>query len=96
MTLGDVYVRHLGSSSGAHFTRVTIGSVTLWFSYETLVGFQVSVNTIVVRENDWGAVTGKHLAKLDGGGVEAKKYRLPFDEFAREFKKQTKGVIEIS
>lgn len=53
-----------------------------WFSYTTLVAFK-SVKrggTKVVRKNDWGPTTGKHLNAIDGGD---KKNRVDGDEFDR-------------
>jgi hypothetical protein len=45
-----------------NFTNVTIGDVELWFSYRTLIGFQTSETAgRIVRENEWGPTTGKHL-----------------------------------
>lgn len=93
MTLGDLYIRHKGKSKGATFTQVTFGPLTVWFSYETLVAFQMRGEPVVVRENTWGATTGKHLAQIDGGGIDSKKNRLPYDLFAEEFAYQTKGVM---
>lgn len=95
MTLGDIYVRHLGKTKGANLTKVVIGPLTLWFSYETLIAFQMRSEKLIVRENDWGATTGKHLAQIDGGGIDNKKNRLPYDLFAQEFAYQTKGVLNV-
>lgn len=44
-----------------NFTRVTVGSLTLWFSYETIVGFHTPTLGTVASENVWGNTTGKHL-----------------------------------
>ena len=63
-----------------NFCNVTFGRVTYWFSYRTCVAFHVQGYRVVVRENNWGPTTGKHLAHIDGGG-EAKKDRLSSDDF---------------
>lgn len=51
-----------------NFTVVQVGSLSIWFSYRTAIAFQSGYQGIVVRENDWGATTGKHLNYVDGGG----------------------------
>lgn len=63
--------------------RATIGSLTLYFSYQTVVAFNDSEGLKVV-ENQWGPTTGKHLNTIDGGNKSA---RLPADEFEEALKK---------
>jgi hypothetical protein len=43
-----------------NLTRLELGELTIWFSYETPIGYLFR-GRLVARENDWGAVTGKHL-----------------------------------
>ncbi len=64
-----------------NFTRVWVGSLTLIFSYSTIIAYQYGwgADEWVVRENDWWATTGKHLNWVDGGEQHDK--RLPSDEF---------------
>ena len=65
-----------------NFTLVTTpDGDTLWFSYRTVIAFQRGFGPIIVRQNDWSNTTGKHLNYIDGGGVEAKRRRLPGDAF---------------
>ena len=48
-----------------NFTKVAISdSLTLWFSYETLIAFNASPCGLIVRENEWSTTTGKHLNYL--------------------------------
>lgn len=47
-----------------NFTRVEVGPVTIWFSYETAIAFSYD-GTETVRENDWGPTTGKHLNSVN-------------------------------
>lgn len=62
-----------------NFTQVTVGSLTIWFSYKTPIAFQEGWGSIVVRENDWNQTTGKHLnwvnadksTRIDGREFEA-------------------------
>ena len=62
-----------------NFTVVDTGPVTLAFSYETVIGFNVGTGWIV-SENLWGPTTGKHInslgnvlppERLDRGAFEA-------------------------
>lgn len=46
-----------------NFHEVSIKGVTLYFSYETIVGF-ANANGVVVSENLWGPTTGKHLNRI--------------------------------
>ena len=59
--------------------RVNIGSLVLWFSYETVVAFRSPESDgRVVCENEWGTTTGKHLNWIDNGN---KKDRLDYETF---------------
>ena len=42
-----------------------INKVMYYFSYETLVAFYHSSTGLVIRKNDWGNTTGKHLNWID-------------------------------
>lgn len=55
-----------------------LGNITVWYSYSTPVAFQVGFGETVVRENDWGPTTGKHLNAIDDGD---KKSRIGGKEF---------------
>ena len=46
-------------------TRVTIGTLTLYFSYETIVAY-THKNITVFCENVWSSTTGKHLNRIPG------------------------------
>ena len=63
----------------------TLGDTTVWFSYRTVVAYQTRTGSaIVVRRNDWGPTTGKHLNAIDGG---EKANRIPgvlFEKRLRE------------
>lgn len=43
-----------------NFHSITIRGVTLYFSYETLIGVNKE-NTTLVAKNEWSRTTGKHL-----------------------------------
>lgn len=65
--------------------EVKLGKVTLYFSFSTIIGFDDDRDNDkpgrVVRENDWGAKTGRHLNLIDSGTPEAKAKRVPSAEF---------------
>lgn len=66
---------------GPHLTRVDVGMVTLWFSYNTCIGFRDNSGAVrvpVLSENCWSTTTGKHLNQ-----VGDKSLRIPRDEFLK-------------
>lgn len=65
-----------------NFTKINIGTTTVWFSYDTPIAFRSSGER-VVRENVWSTTTGKHLNAIDGGTKTAKAERVSSDEFDR-------------
>lgn len=65
-----------------NFTKVNIGTVMVWFSYDTPIAFRASGER-VVQENIWSTTTGKHLNAFDGGTKEAKAHRVSSAEFNR-------------
>lgn len=64
-----------------NFTVVHINSVSIWFSYKTPIGVYAPQVGHVVRENEWGPTTGKHLNYLLD-----KKHRVSGSEFERLLK----------
>ena len=52
-----------------HFRRIIIGELSIWWSYSTVIGFATPDNGRIVRRNEWGPTTGKHLNAIDGGGA---------------------------
>jgi hypothetical protein len=57
--------------------EVEVGDLTLYFSYDTCVGYWYSGEGTVVSENVWSVTTGKHLNYWQAD----KKARVPNDEF---------------
>lgn len=72
------YGRYSSDNYGANTIKVSIGRLTLWFSYQTLVAFQMGWENKVVCRNVWTTTTGKHLNWIDGG---RKEDRVSPDEF---------------
>lgn len=77
-TYGD----YSSKNYGANTVYVSIGSLTLYFSYETCIAFETPGN-LRVSENVWSNTTGKHLNMIDRGRVE----RMDRDVFERELEK---------
>ena len=72
------YGRYSSDNYGAHCLKVTFGGLTVWFSYQTPVAYQIRWVKTVVRRNDWGPTTGKHLNWIDDGN---KKARVSSEDF---------------
>lgn len=71
-----------------NFTNVTIGDVDLWFSYRTLIAFQTPETAgRIVRVNDWGPTTGKHLNQ-----VATFALRVPSDTFEALVEQHLSGL----
>lgn len=66
-----------------NLTRLDLGRLTLWFSYETVVAYQAR-GELRVSENVWSNTTARHLAQLDGGGKAGAKTRIPRQQFVAE------------
>jgi hypothetical protein len=77
------YGRYSSSNYGAHTLCVTVGDLTVYFSYSTPVAFRSCQHGLVICENQWGPTTGKHLNWIDGGG--SKRHRVDAETFARQF-----------
>jgi len=58
-------------------TYVEIGNLTIWFSYQTPVAFQVGGHPRVISVNYWGSTTGGHINDIDPD----KSKRVKDDEF---------------
>lgn len=54
-----------------NFTEVTIGDVTLWFSYQTVIAFHSPATKFVVSENLWANTTGRHINQATQRAVGA-------------------------
>ena len=61
---------------GAHCIEISVGTLTLYFSYDTVVAFSDDFG-LVISENNWGSTTGKHLNAIS----ENKKLRIPRADF---------------
>jgi hypothetical protein len=84
------YGDYASGNYGAHCLRVTVGPITVWYSYTTPIAFHVGQNERVVRVNDWQQTTGKHLNAIDGGN---KKSRVSGEEFERLWNEQVAPLL---
>jgi hypothetical protein len=75
------YGKYSSENYGAHTLRVELGVLTVWFSYQTPVAFRLGFGgELVIRENDWGRTTGKHL-----NWISSTIPRVSGEEFNRRF-----------
>jgi hypothetical protein len=75
------YGDYASSNYGAHSLEVSVGNLTVYFSYKTPVAFHTPQDGTVCRVNDWAQTTGKHLNWIEPD----KKKRIPSDEFEKRF-----------
>lgn len=73
-----------------NFTKIVVGFVTVWYSYNTPVAFVRADGRKFVHENIWSNTTGKHLNAIDGGSKEAKASRIGSAEFKVRLNEATK------
>lgn len=71
----------IGQSGQANFSRIYLGPLTIWFSYETPIGYAFPGLGTITRENDWSTVTGKHLRNIPG---DNKASRIPGEQFEKQ------------
>ena len=64
---------------GAHCIAIDVGKVTFYFSYDTIVAYLTPGEGLVMRENEWGPTTGKHL-----NWISTTRDRLPEEEFEQK------------
>ncbi len=74
----NTYGNYSSSNYGAHCLKIEMGPLTVWFSYQTPIAFQIIGQPLIVRQNDWGPTTGKHLNAIDNGN---KKSRVSAEAF---------------
>ena len=73
------YGNYSSDNYGAHSIRLTVGSLRLWFSYDTVVAFQDGYGECQVCVNSWGTTSGKHLNIIDGGNKKERLERAVFE-----------------
>lgn len=73
---------YVNDAYGTHTIRIVSGELSFWYSYRTLVAFKSPTTGLVVRKNEWGPTTGKHLKWIDGGDFD--HHRVDLTEFNRK------------
>jgi len=66
------------NTTAVNALRVSVGAVDVFFSYRTPVAYSLDGAPPVVRRNEWGPTTGKHLNAIDDGD---KRSRVDVDTF---------------
>ena len=74
--------------AGPSSLKLTIGSLTIWFSYKTPVAFQVYGQELKICQNRWAQTTGKHLNAIDPD----KTKRIPFGDLIAELERHLEGI----
>jgi len=77
VTLSTPTIRNDFPGMNGKLTRVDVGRITYWFSYETCIAYSYKFEN-VARKNIWGTTTGKHLNYVHSD----KASRVGADEFA--------------
>lgn len=72
-------------------TLVEIGNLSIWFSYQTPVAFQVGGHPRVISNNYWGSATGAHINAIDSD----KSRRIGGTEFESRLKDVVATVDDV-
>lgn len=66
---------------GLNQTSITLGNITLYFSYETCVAFHLAGAGYFVPVNNWSNTTGKHITQMTGIDSKSDR-RMSYAEFS--------------
>ena len=83
----STYGNYSSSNYGAHALVFSTAAGQVYFSYKTPIAFRTFKTGLVIRENDWGPTTGKHLNAIDSD----KSRRIPGEQFERRLAEAFKG-----
>jgi len=72
----NISLKNLGT---VNKNMVRINDLTIYFSYETPVGYSY-LGELIVRENDWSVTTGKFLNELQAD----KSQRISGEQFEKQ------------
>jgi hypothetical protein len=80
------------SSNYGSSRAVKVGTLTLYFSYETIIAFHSRKDGLVVSENNWSRTTGKHLNWIQ----RDKDSRIDYCEFQEKLEENLAehGLLE--
>jgi hypothetical protein len=86
------YGNYSSENYGAHCMAVKVLGITVYYSYSTPIAFVAPGTNLIVRENNWGPTTGKHLNCIDGGD---KRHRVSSEEFEKLWEQYVTQGLEI-
>jgi hypothetical protein len=89
------YGKYRNSNYGSHCLRMDAGPLTAWFSYRTMVAFRFAGEERVVRQNEWGRTTGKHLNWIDGGDKACRVDGATFEQVYQEQAAKAFGAVAV-
>jgi len=73
------YVKYAHNNYGVHAILVRLPGLSVWFSYSTPIAFMSDAfGGMVMRKNDWGPTTGRHMREISSYGIAR---LLPGKEF---------------
>ena len=58
-------MKDVSIETGSNYAVVSFQNLTLWTSYNTVIGFMTPKTGRVCRVNSWGPTTGKHLNAVE-------------------------------
>ena len=82
------YGDYSSDNYGVNSLEFTIGNLSVYFSYKTPVAFSHPKTGLVIRKNDWGTTTGKHLNWI----CNDKSKRISGEEFERKLEEVLKEI----
>ncbi len=85
----STYGEYSSQNYGANSMFVEVGPLAVWYSYRTPVAFRVRGHERVIRENDWGPTTGKHLNWIDPD----KSIRVSSEVFEQKWSEQVEPLL---
>jgi len=82
------YGDYSSQNYGMNTLRVDTASITLYYSYRTIVAFHTIKTGLVICENVWGTTTGKHLNWINPDH----SVRLDYETFNKELEATLKEL----
>ena len=74
------YGNYSSNNYGAHSIAMSIGDLTFYFSYDTVIAFSAPGLGLKISKNYWGPTTGKHLNTINPN----KQFRMDAKDFDAE------------
>lgn len=71
------YGQYASDNYGLNTLIVDLGTIRLYYSYQTIVAYWTAADGLVISKNQWSTTTGKHLSWIHPD----KTRRIPYDEF---------------